>query len=198
MSVYNAKNYKEQIPAGGDDKWVISGEIDVTGTLKKGGTEITATAAEINTVDVTAGTKTASKAVVLDSDSRVIGMPITEVVVVDASAGGTAQTTNCTLVPANSILLNVTAKVTEAFDGDTTTTLEVGVSGNVDAYIDTTDFDPSGTAETTYASSLNGTTNDIKTAQWLSTATQLIATWTNTANATAGTVAVYTTFIQTA
>jgi len=167
------------------------------GALKIDGTEITATATELNTLDTTAGSKTASKAVVLDSDGRVIGLPITEAVVINASAGGTAEATNLTLVPANSILLNVTAVVTDPMDGDTTTTLEVGVTGNIDAYIDTVDFDPSAAANT-YASSLNGTTNDIKTAQWLAAATQLIATWTNTANMTAGTITVYTTFVQTA
>jgi len=154
------------------------------------------TVAEVDVLNVTAGAKTASKAVVLDSDSRVTGLPVTEAVVIDASAGGTGETTNLTLVPAGSILLNVLAKVTTPFDGDTTTTLEVGVAGNDDAYIDTVDFDPSGTAETTYASSVGGTNNDIKTAQWLAGATQLVATWTNTANMTAGSVTVYTTFIK--
>ena len=67
---------------------------------------------------------------------------------VDSSAGGTAQTANCTLVPAGSILLNVEAKVVTPMNGDATTTLEVGVSGNIDAYIDTTDFDPSAAAGT--------------------------------------------------
>lgn len=104
---------------------------------------------------------------------------------VDSSAGGTAQTANCTLVPAQSIILNVEAEVVTPMDGDATTTLEVGVSGNIDAYIDTVDFDPSAVAGTV-AGSASGTTNDVKTVQYVGAATQVIATWTNTASASAG------------
>ena len=43
---YNADNYNEQ----GGKKKVISGEVDITGTLKKAGDEITASATEINNV----------------------------------------------------------------------------------------------------------------------------------------------------
>lgn len=43
---YNPSNYTEQ----GGAKTVIGGEIDITGTLKKGSVEITATAAELNAV----------------------------------------------------------------------------------------------------------------------------------------------------
>ncbi len=193
-------------------------ELNVNGTLKIGGVAIGAAefktlikglatdltdpdsiwakiGAEFNYLDVTAGMATASKALVLDANSRIDKFAITEAVVVDASAGGVAQTTNLTLVPAGSILLNVTAVVTEAFDGDATQTFEIGVSGNADAYIDAVDFDPAG-AVNTYASSLNGTTNDIVAPQWLPTATQLIATWTNTASATKGIVTVYTTYVK--
>ena len=145
--------------------------------------------------DVTAGTAAASSAVMLDSDKRVDMFSITESTTVDASAGGVAQTTNLTLVPAGSIIQNVTAVVVDPFDGDATTTLEVGVATNADAYIDTSDFDPSAAADT-YASSINGTTNDITSPQYVSAATQLIATWTNTASATAGEVVVYVTFTK--
>lgn len=117
------------------------------------------------------------------------GCIVTDTTTVDASAGGTAQTTNVTLVPAGAVILNVEAKVVTPFDGDTTTTLEVGVSGNDDAYIDTSDFDPSAAADTV-AGSASGTNNDIKYAQYVGAATQLVATWTNTANATAGSVSV--------
>lgn len=171
-------------------------ELNVKGDLKINDVKINSTSAELNSLaGVIAGTLEASKAIVLDANKRVNGIAITEAVTINASAGGVAQTTNLTLVPANSILLNVTAVVNTPFDGDTTTTLEVGIATNADAYIDTVDFDPSAAANT-YASSLNGTTNDVKTAQWLPTATQLIATWTNTANMTAGAVTVYTTFIK--
>jgi len=122
---------------------------------------------------------------------------VTDSTTVDTSAGGTAQTTNCTLVPAGSVILNVEAKVVTAMDGDTTTTLEVGVSGNVDAYIDTVDFDPSAAADTV-AGSASGTNNDVKYAQYVGAATQLVATWTNTASATAGDVTVTVTYVPVA
>lgn len=131
----------------------------------------------------------------IGSGATIIGGPVTKVTTVDASGGGTAQTTNLTEIPADSILLNVQAVVVTPFDGDTTTTLEVGISGNIDKYIDTVDFDPSAAANTN-AGSLSGTTNDQKTAEYLAAATQLIATWTNTANQTAGSVKVYVTYIQ--
>ena len=115
-------------------------------------------------------------------------------VTVDASAGGTGQTTNLTLVPANSLLLAVCAEVVTPFDGDTTTTLEVGISGNADKYIDTSDFDPSGVAGTNYCN-IGGTNNDQKTPEWIDSASQLIATWTNTASAAAGSVAIYAVYI---
>ena len=48
----------------------VAGEISVT-TLDIGGTNVTSTAAELNYVDVTAGTATASKAVVLDGSNNI-------------------------------------------------------------------------------------------------------------------------------
>lgn len=125
------------------------------------------------------------QALVADLSLVGTGAVVVDSTTVDTSAGGSAQTTNCTLIPAGSILLGVEAKVVTPMDGDTTTTLEVGVSGNADAYIDTSDFDPSAAADTV-AGSASGTNNDIKTVQYLGAATQLIATWTNTASASAG------------
>ena len=108
----------------------------------------------------------------LDKDQNVVATLegghnlVTKVSVeVDGSAGGSAQTTAITTVPAGAILLNVTATVVESFDGDTTTTLEVGVSGNIDKYIDTVDFDPEAAVGTVKAS-LGGTTNDQKVAEF--------------------------------
>ena len=110
---------------------------------------------------------------------------IRDVTVVDSSGGGTAQTANCTLVPADSLILAIYAEVLVAMDGDTTKTLEVGVSGNIDNYVDTTDFDPAGSVGD-QACNIGGTTNDKKTAEWVAAATQIIATWTNAASAGAG------------
>jgi hypothetical protein len=106
---------------------------------------------------------------------------------IDMSAGGTAQTAAVTTVPAGSFLLGVVAVVGTAADGDATQTLEVGVTGNIDAYIDTLNFNP-GAAAGTQACSIGGANNDVKTYQYLAAATPIIATWTNTANATAGAV----------
>lgn len=108
---------------------------------------------------------------------------------VDASAGGTAQTAALATIPAGSLLLGVRAVVVDPFDGDTTTTFEVGIAGNIDAYIDTSDFDPSAAAGT-QAGSIGGTNNDVKVMQFLAAATPLIATWTNTADPAAGEVEV--------
>ena len=108
---------------------------------------------------------------------------------VDASGGGSAQTTAIVTVPAQSLLLSVQARVVTAFDGDTTQTLEVGVSGNSDAYIDTVDFDPAAAAGTDYAMN-GGANNDITNPQWIDDATGIEALWTNDANAAAGEVEV--------
>lgn len=43
----NVSNYSEQ----GGDSWVAGGTLDVTGTLKIGGTTVTSTAAELNLID---------------------------------------------------------------------------------------------------------------------------------------------------
>lgn len=114
---------------------------------------------------------------------------------VDGSGGGTAQTTSIGTIPAKSLLLGVQARVTTAFDGDTTRTFEVGVSGNIDAYIDTVDFSPD--PVNTDGSNIGGVSNDVQAAQWIDDATEVIATWTNDASATAGVVEVsliYVTF----
>lgn len=121
------------------------------------------------------------------------GSVVVAEVVVDASAGGTATETAIITVPANSILLDVIAYATVAFDGDTTQTLEVGLTGNIDKYIDTTDFDPA--SVDTQASSNGGTTNDQKTSEWLKAATAIVATWTNTANMTVGSTTVYVIYV---
>lgn len=109
---------------------------------------------------------------------------------VDASAGGVAQTTTIAVVPAGALLLNVHARVATVFNGDTTTTLEVGVSGNADAYIDTADFDvTSATAQQSMIDGAGGT-NDVETIEYSATARTIIATWTNDDNASTGSVVV--------
>lgn len=107
---------------------------------------------------------------------------------VDASAGGTAQTAALFTIPANAMLWDVHARVATVFDGDTTTTFEVGVSGNIDAYIDTSDFNP--TTASLQLSNRSGTNNDVKSAEFSATARSLIGTWTNTASASTGSIVV--------
>lgn len=107
---------------------------------------------------------------------------------VNAAAGGTGQTAALFTIPANAILWDVHSRVATVFNGDTTTTFEVGVSGNTDAYIDPSDFNP--TSSGLQLSNRNGTNNDVKSAEYSATARSLIATWTNTASATTGSIVV--------
>ena len=117
-----------------------------------------------------------------------------EVVTVDSSAGGTGTETAILTVPADSLILNVIAEVVTPMDGDTTTTFEVGVTANPDQFIDTLDFDPSAAAGT-QAASLGGTNNDTKVMIWTDAAIDIAATWTNTANMTAGSTKVTVVYI---
>ena len=126
--------------------------------------------------------------------AAVDGLDISVETVIDCSADETAETSAVCTVPAGSIIKDVIAIVSVAFDGDATTTFEVGVAGNTDAYIDPSDFDPSGTANTTYMSIAGGTNQDIKAPQWVVAATPIIATWTNTAATTAGSITVRVTY----
>lgn len=107
---------------------------------------------------------------------------------VDASAGGVAQTTTICTVPAGAVLMGVIVRSIMAFDGDATTTFDVGVSGDTSAYISSTDFDPS--VSSSSACNIGGTTNTITTLQYLAADETIIATWTNDDNASEGTVKV--------
>lgn len=176
--------------------------------------------------DVTAGTAAASKAAVLGSNKELDevhaealylgsgagtqiaatasqinkvaadGIVVVDKTQIDASGGGSGATTTLSALSEGDIILDVIAVVDTAFDGDTTTTLEVGVAANADKYIDTNDFDPSGSAGTS-RSMLQRTTsgtagsNDQTSVEYLTADTALLATWTNTASATAGAVTVY-------
>lgn len=114
-------------------------------------------------------------------------------VAVDASGGGTAQTASIVTVPADSILLDVTAVATTTFDGDTTTTFEVGVAANTDKYVDPSDFNPA--SAPSQQSMIGGTNNDQKSPEYISSDTAIIATWTNTASASAGAATVRVTYV---
>jgi len=109
--------------------------------------------------------------------------------IVDASAGGTAEVTEIGTVPLGSILIGVLAKLDAAFNGDATTTLEVGVTGNIDKYIDGVDFNAGGVLGST-AFSVGGANNDQKVLEYAAADIPVIATWTNDAAASLGTVRV--------
>jgi len=114
---------------------------------------------------------------------------------VNAAAGGSAQTAAICTVPLGSVITEVVAVVKTAFNGDTTKTFEVGVAANTDKYVDPSDFDPGGSAGT-YKAMTGGTNNDQKSSEYCAAATAIIATWTNTANASAGAVDVIVSYID--
>ena len=98
-------------------------------------------------------------------------------------ANGTAVVVPLITVPIGSIILEVMTRCTEAFNGDTTKTFEVGVEGNTDKYIDPVD------CPVTLAGVMclvAGTNNDRKVAEPLGAAMALRAVYTNTALATTG------------
>lgn len=174
----------------GQDDVVFPGNVTITELLTAlNGLTVVAGDFEITAGDLIMGATTVTETKI----AKIVNNGLIEIdrVSVDASGGGVAQTTNLTLLPANSILLFVLAVVATPFDGDTTQTLEVGVSGNEDAYIDTLDFDPAAVADTYFVSDNPAGNNDQQTKQWITAPTQLIATWTNDANANAGQVFVY-------
>ncbi len=123
--------------------------------------------------------------------------PVTIKVRVDCSGGGTGETTAIETFPVGTIIHDVVAVVVTALDGDATTTLEVGVAANADKYIDTADYDETDDSTPDQASMLNGANNDQKTAEFCAAAVAMIATWTNTASATAGVIDVYVTYTAT-
>ena len=118
---------------------------------------------------------------------------VVDVTAIDASTNATAGTVTCTLIPADSILLNVVAYVTTTFNGDTTQTIEVGIVGNTDKYIDPSDLDPA--AAPGQMDIQAGTNQDQKGQEYCVAATQLICTYTNTTSATAGAASVYVEYI---
>ena len=147
------------------------------------------------------GTAFVGPLVILDEDTEVVASfegPEDLVKRIDtlvtALPDGTASTTAVGTVPAGSVILGVVATVVDPFDG-TTDTLEVGIAGNTDKYIDPVDLDTDGAAGTTIFSA-TGTNNDQKVLEYATAAIPVIATWTNTGGtATAGSVRVQVIYI---
>lgn len=150
--------------------------LDVLNTFKLAGTEVTATAAELNALDGIGASKIAK---CYEEE-------------VNCSAGGTAQTEALVTLPKGTLLLEVMTWCTQAFNGDTTKTFEVGVSGNTDKYIDPVDCPV--TLDGVMCL-VGGTNNDQKKAEPLGADTSLIATWTNTTGATTGKMKVRVVYI---
>ncbi len=83
-------------------------------------------------------------------------------------------------IPVNSILLSVSADVNVAFDGATTQTFEVGLTGNIDKYIDTADFLPETATES--ITNQESTTADVHTIEAVGDSTlAIVSTHTNNA-----------------
>jgi hypothetical protein len=98
-------------------------------------------------------------------------------------------------LPAGSIIHNIMAWTTTAFNGTGTKTFEVGVATNPDNYIDTSDLDVS--TKDTKAAMIGGTNNDQKTEEYLIANTAIYAKWTNTGGTpSAGAVRVAITYSQ--
>lgn len=99
-------------------------------------------------------------------------------------------------VPVNAIILAVMADVVTAFDGATTQTFEVGLTGNIDKYIDTADFLPETATES--ITNAESTTADQNTIEATGDSTMaIVSTHTNNAG-TVGAVDVTVVYIDTA
>lgn len=125
------------------------------------------------------------------------GIAVTEKIGVDMSATSASTTVSLITIPIDSVLLDVSVVIEISADG-TAQTFEVGVDGNTDAYIDPSDFNPGGSVGD-YMSIAGGTNQDVKGPQPLigdATSRTLIATWTNTVDATAGQVSVFITYLD--
>lgn len=123
----NTSNYTEQ----GGERTVIGGSLDVAtggeidiesgGALKIAGTAVTASAAELNTVDITtAGTVQASKTVVVDSNKDISAFRNVGVVNLDAGSSAVAGTVDIFPTTAASGKITITSADNA---GDTTTTI---------------------------------------------------------------------------
>lgn len=134
-ATYSTKVYRQQeaerlvVASGGSLDVESGGEIDVEsgGALKLAGTAITASAAEINAVDITAaGTVQASKAVVVDANKDIGDFRNLDAVNIDLGASGTAGTLDVFPTTAASGKLQISC---DDQTGDTTVTLKANAMG---------------------------------------------------------------------
>ena len=149
---------------------LLRGTTDIRGTVKIDEVAITATPADLNLI---AG---------LAAPAITTGMVKYFEKEITCSVG-IAQTGAIVTVPLGAVILDVMTHCTVAFNGDTTTTFEVGLAANTDKYIDPVD------CPVTLNGVMNipiGTNQDQKTTEVLGAAMAIIYTYTNTAKATAG------------
>ena len=105
---------------------------------------------------------------------------------VSSDTGAGATEAALVTVPAQSIIHMVECFTTTAMNGSTSSSVEIGINGNVDLYIDTADYDP-GTINTIQAS-LAGSSNDQKVPLYSKTAVPLVTSVINDGSATTGSI----------
>lgn len=149
---------------------ILKGTTDMQGYLKVNSVLMTSTPADINLVaGLAAGAITTGLTQYFEKEIT--------------CANGTATETAIVTIPKGSIILEVMTLCTEAFNGDTTKTFKVGLTGNTDKYID--DVDCPVTLDGVMGMVM-GTNQDQKTPEPCGAAMAIVATHTNTATATAG------------
>ena len=152
-------------------------DVSLKGQLWRDNVAMTATSADLNTIAGVALAGTTPVALATGySVAKVFDKEVT------CSNGTAVETAICT-VPKGSLILDVMAWCTEAFNGAVTKTFQVGLTGNTDKYIDNADM-----AVTLDAvlDIFTGTNQDQKTAEPCGTAMAIVSTHTNTTGATAG------------
>ena len=158
---------------------LLRGTTDIRGTVKIDEVAITATPADLNLISgLAAGAITSGMVKVFEKEIT--------------CALGTAKTGTVVTLPLGALILNIMTHCTEALDGDTTTTFEVGILGNTDKYVDPVDCPVTldGVIEM-----FGGTNNDQKLPEVMTAETAIIYTYTNTAKATAGKVKVRVVYV---
>jgi hypothetical protein len=144
-------------------------DVSLSGSIWIDNVKNTATAADINLMAGMAATG-------ITSQVKIVDVSVT-------CANGTATETAIFTVPKGSLILNVMTQCTEAFNGGTTKTFQVGLTANKDKYIDDVDC---GVTLDSVLCMTGGTNNDQKTPEACGSSMAIVSTHTNTAGATTG------------
>lgn len=143
--------------------------IDLTALSPPASTDLVAV------VDDPTGTPVLKKST-LDDVVLAGGGTITKKYTFDCSGGGEDVTEDVITLPAGDLLHNVSALVDIAFDA-VDNKCEVGVSGNLDKYIDQVDFDPSSDGD--FQAMTGGGSNDQGSLEYIASETTIQIQWTN-------------------